>query len=73
MIYCLICKEDVSKDGYNTNYYGMAIHHNYQDSYCGPGIDCDGIPSKQRGAATAAKLQGAAALRDQAAILEIGG
>jgi hypothetical protein len=46
MRYCLSCKEDVSNDGYNPNYYGAAIHHNYQDSYCGPVIVCDEAPSR---------------------------
>ena len=52
MIYCLICKEDVSRDGYNPDYCGTAIHHNYQDFYCGPVIECTEPPDKQ----TAARL-----------------
>jgi hypothetical protein len=47
MIYCLVCREDVSRDGYNLNYYGVAIHHNFQDSYCGPVIKCDTAPNKK--------------------------
>jgi hypothetical protein len=46
VIYCLICKEDVSKDGYNPDYAGTAIHHNYQDSYCGPVIECNSAPDE---------------------------
>ena len=47
MRYCLVCRADVSQDGYNPNYYGVAIHHNYQDSYCGPVIICDASPTPQ--------------------------